>query len=266
MYYPTLSSSAPALSNYVSGCHTLHQREGRPFAYPTETRSIFPGPEIVVLLEGGWQVSHSSRPTALPQHVVSQQLFESGQIVATQRQASAFVIRFKPSGLFQLVGVPFFPLVGSWKRLEDLWPRQRERFALALRHCATDAEHQLFAEHFFQEQAARPLQVEDYVHQAVERIIETNGMSPIRDIAGNLRVSQRQLERKFLERTGIPPKYFARLIRADYTFHQIRNNPLKPITEIVTGAGFYDLSHFNKDFHMLTGRQLRELITRRSNH
>ena len=65
-------------------------------------------------------------------------------------------------------------------------------------------------------------------------------------------VSERQLERLFKKYIGLSPKYYARIIRFNYIFKLIH---LKNTSwaEVVYQSGFYDQSHFIRNFKAFTG-------------
>jgi methylphosphotriester-DNA--protein-cysteine methyltransferase len=56
-------------------------------------------------------------------------------------------------------------------------------------------------------------------------------------------------ERKFI---GLPPKFYARLIRFNYIFSLIQDKKLT-WSELASQSGYYDLSHFVKNFQSFTG-------------
>ena len=80
---------------------------------------------------------------------------------------------------------------------------------------------------------------------------------------GNLTVSRlaernfttvRQLQRKFLQHIGVTPKEFINIVRYQYTFPQIKNNPSrKSLDEIALESGYYDHAHLSNEFKRYTG-------------
>ena len=63
----------------------------------------------------------------------------------------------------------------------------------------------------------------------------------------------RQLERQSLERIGLPPKFFARLIRFSEAYKFKERNPQKTWTEISHRFGYFDQMHLIRDFRQFTG-------------
>jgi len=64
------------------------------------------------------------------------------------------------------------------------------------------------------------------------------------------RVDSRNLERTFCAATGMMPKQYARVIRFKRAYHAVIAPSRRPLTAI---EGFYDQSHFNREFRHFTG-------------
>jgi transcriptional regulator GlxA family with amidase domain len=61
------------------------------------------------------------------------------------------------------------------------------------------------------------------------------------------------LERKFLDRTGVTPKLFARLVRFDRAFREKNLNPLRDWRSIAFDCNYYDYQHLVRDYKEFTG-------------
>lgn len=85
--------------------------------------------------------------------------------------------------------------------------------------------------------------------------------SAINDRHGNVLISQlctefdigeRRLERFFSKAIGITPKKYARIIRHNFIYKIMQDNP-KGWTDVALRSGFFDQAHFIKDFQSFTG-------------
>jgi AraC-like DNA-binding protein len=65
--------------------------------------------------------------------------------------------------------------------------------------------------------------------------------------------SRRSMERNFLEEIGVGPKYFCRILRFNHAYALKRNYPDKSWNEILYLCGYYDQSHFIRDFKGFMG-------------
>jgi AraC-like DNA-binding protein len=111
-----------------------------------------------------------------------------------------------------------------------------------------------------------PMHLADH---AIRLILNHKGMIRMDDLANQLNVSPRHFRRMFSERVGLSPKFFARLKRFNYIrLAQSRAVPI-PWHEFVTEGGFYDQSHFIKDWVAFCGQppsaqafQIRQMESR----
>jgi AraC-like DNA-binding protein len=90
--------------------------------------------------------------------------------------------------------------------------------------------------------------------EAVSIGTRRKGLVQVGDLARQLRVSSRRLERLFAEHVGLPPKLFLRVVRFQEVLRGLRGE-----TNATTWAqraaqhGFYDQAHFIRDFKTFVG-------------
>jgi AraC-like DNA-binding protein len=92
------------------------------------------------------------------------------------------------------------------------------------------------------------------VAAAVELALSRRGLARVDDLAGRAGFSARQLERLFLDRVGIPPKVFLRITRFQEVLRAVRAGASGSTWAAVAAeCGFYDQSHFIRDFKAFVG-------------
>ncbi len=95
--------------------------------------------------------------------------------------------------------------------------------------------------------------------RAVEMIFAKKGMISVTEICQELSIGERYLQQLFQKYVGLSPKFFARIIRFSYIFGVIKEG--KPDwAQIVYEAGYYDQSHFIRNFKAFTGEDPSEYI------
>lgn len=92
----------------------------------------------------------------------------------------------------------------------------------------------------------------DNTNMVVNKILASNGMISKTVLASIAGCSERQLERRFKKHVGLSPKFYSRIIRFGYIFElmQAKDNSW---ADLVYESGFYDQSHFIKNFQEFTG-------------
>jgi AraC-like DNA-binding protein len=89
-------------------------------------------------------------------------------------------------------------------------------------------------------------------HKAVKALIASHGQLSLKEIQEKYQISERALERYFKTDIGLSPKFYTRIIRFSYIFQWVQK-PSIDWSEIVYKAGYYDQSHFIKNFKEFTG-------------
>lgn len=97
----------------------------------------------------------------------------------------------------------------------------------------------------------RPDETDKLVSEALRHIYRSKGSIRIYELAKTLHTSQSPLEKRFRKIVGASPKKFASVVR----LRAILNLSAKArnLTELAYEAGYFDQSHFTRDFKLLTG-------------
>ncbi|MDP4146877.1 MAG: helix-turn-helix domain-containing protein [Bacillota bacterium] len=98
------------------------------------------------------------------------------------------------------------------------------------------------------------------VMNAVYKLIKSKGKTSISELVEYTTVSQRQLERLFLEYVGVSPKRLSGLIRYQNLWQDILTNSNINMQDAVLKYGYTDQAHLLNDFkkyHLMTPKQAK---------
>jgi AraC-like DNA-binding protein len=104
------------------------------------------------------------------------------------------------------------------------------------------------------------------MHGCVQSIVSSNGQTPVDLIVDQLGISQRQAERKFNEQVGLSPKLFSRLIRFHSSLKFAAHPKPYSLTEIAYLSGYFDQSHFIREFREFSGISPKNYFNLNSQH
>jgi AraC-like DNA-binding protein len=90
------------------------------------------------------------------------------------------------------------------------------------------------------------------VDKAIELIFANRGMISVTEITATIGIGERQLERLFKKYIGLSPKFYTRIIRFSTIFQLIQQQD-PGWAGLAYEAGFYDQSHFIRNFKAFTG-------------
>lgn len=166
-----------------------------------------------------------------------------------------FGVRFHPGGLQPFLREPAHLFTGRINSLPDVCPTLWRDLAAIHEQSGTlegllTAADRLFATRL---QDAAPVPWQATLLSAVTLLTTVHSGLSIRGLAERLAVSERQLLRVFLERTGLSPKQFARTIRFQRALSLLHGQEGAALSEIALSCGYYDQAHFTREFVSLTG-------------
>jgi AraC-like DNA-binding protein len=92
-----------------------------------------------------------------------------------------------------------------------------------------------------------------HVRAAAKLLQQTKGQVQVRELADACFVSARQLERRFADVAGVPPKTLARMVRFDAVRTRLMFSPEVDLTALAYEFGYADQAHFIRDFRAFTG-------------
>jgi AraC-like DNA-binding protein len=90
------------------------------------------------------------------------------------------------------------------------------------------------------------------IKAAVQKIVLSNGTIKIKELASILNISLDAFEKQFRKTAGTSPKQFSSIVRLTSLINGKYNN--QSLSEIAYDYGYFDQSHFIKDFKMFTGK------------
>lgn len=91
------------------------------------------------------------------------------------------------------------------------------------------------------------------VLHSANQLFRTSGRASIESLAEETGYTPRYLTRSFREETGLSPKQLAKIIRFQTAVSALNAPMGRNLTEIALDLGYYDQSHFVKDFKAFTG-------------
>ncbi len=110
----------------------------------------------------------------------------------------------------------------------------------------------IMEDYFLKMVAKKEKKFEERVSTAVSLISENGGGIKISRLADMVFCSKRNLERMFLNYTGVTPKDFSKVIRFQKTLSMKQGTPEISLTRLAFESGYCDQAHFINDFKSIT--------------
>lgn len=119
---------------------------------------------------------------------------------------------------------------------------------------------------FFLTRLKRNYPFDHLLHFAIQQLVTSPQMWAIKDLAVKLGISQKHLISMFSNKVGLAPKAFSRISKFQKVIHQLESIKRIEWTWIATDCGYYDQSHFIKEFSEFSGVNPSEYLTQRGEY
>jgi AraC-like DNA-binding protein len=106
---------------------------------------------------------------------------------------------------------------------------------------------------FLKESLTKVIHQTDPLHGLIMEIITRKGNISVTELTRLSGLSMRQLDRKFNNLVGIPPKLFSRIVRFQSSLALNLAGASKNLTSLALDAGYYDQAHFIHEFRHFAG-------------
>jgi len=158
-------------------------------------------------------------------------------------------VRFKPGGAYPFLRFPLSEITDWRVALDDMGERMRGMFRRDIdgNRVIADIDRCLL------EELETALPIDEVVETAVSIINHAQGQIPVNFLGETLNISARQLERRFQVSVGLSPKMLCRIARIQAVISALRRQPDTAWLDIAHQNGFYDQSHFIREFKTLSG-------------
>ncbi|MFD2246848.1 helix-turn-helix domain-containing protein [Pontibacter ruber] len=161
-------------------------------------------------------------------------------------------VGFHPGGMHRLLGISMAELIDDHFDASDVFGSEMEQVNSRLQEARSFDEIKEVVEQFLLRKAKSMKQALPF-DKAMLELMRHNGNTPIEQIASLACLSLRQFERVSKERIGLPPKFFARLVRFSKAYRMRENFPQLSWTHIAYECGYFDQMHFIRDFKQFAG-------------
>lgn len=161
------------------------------------------------------------------------------------------LVFFKEAGAGPFFKQPLHELFRESVSLDNFMLRS-ELLILEEQLCSakTDSERITTVEQFLISRM-RNMEPDPIVSQAIAVIHQHHGNIRIKELLQQVHISQSPFEKRFRSAVGTSAKKFASIVRMKYALQAY--DPRRSLTELGHETGFYDQSHFIKEFKNFTG-------------
>jgi AraC-like DNA-binding protein len=207
-------------------------------------------PEIIFHFADPYAIKLSGRWKVQPKNLVAGQITSHFFLKNTGR-SSILGIKCKPAAFTHLFNISMHKLTNQVVELKGTLSGKLDGLANTLRSTDNHLQRIDIIGDQLTKMVPRVL-AEMPIEKAIAVIFATKGMTSVAHICQAAGTTERQLERLFRKYIGLSPKFYARIIRFSYIFQVVQKKEMNG-SALGLESGFYDQSHFIKNFKAFTG-------------
>jgi AraC-like DNA-binding protein len=157
-------------------------------------------------------------------------------------------VAFYPTGLYRLLKIPMRQTANTGLDAEKFWGTDIKLIIDLLRNASTYDEMTDITCEFLLKQSRDHVMAEEPIDRVVKEMIDPGMKLSLSDWASKACLSLRQFERKFIERVGISPKLFVRIVRFENSMKLKNDFKEKSWSEVALECDYTDSSHMLREF------------------
>jgi len=179
--------------------------------------------------------------------------------VQMRKGAGCIAICFHPGMAYNFFNVPMHVLTDTTVALSDLWKDTVTEIEDTLASANDNHTRVDIVQRYLLEKLVWDKQ-DQQMTSCMKQVQQSGGLISVNKLTNALGISQRHLSRKFQQYIGLSPKEYLRVSRFLRSLQLLKKYPTLSLTEIGYGSGYYDQSHFTRDYKAYTGHTPGELV------
>lgn len=192
-----------------------------------------------------------AREQNLKRHLVLGQ-FTKSYLYTLKGSADSIVFHFKPTMMYRMMQKPMHLFTDKIEPLQEHLPRYEELLNIINISNRSEILDQVQQFILNCEMSKPPTQIL-VVEKIVREIIVSNGNIDLLKLGKDEGVSERSMQRYFLEYIGVSPKTFKNIARFNFVTRSMEMGTNKKLNDLLYAAGYSDSNHFTKDFKKIAG-------------
>ena len=194
----------------------------------------------------------------LDEHLVTAPVFLDGANTVSRKlgfigKVDLIGIRFYEGGAYPFLGLPLRELRNEIALLDALQPAHLLEVQARLGETTSLPARIELLEGWLLGRLALGQERHALIPASLEILRQTNGRGSIPDLAQQLAISQRQLERLYQTQVGMSPKQYTQLLRVEAARLGLKQLQGQTTTTLAAELGYYDQAHFIHEFGAVIG-------------
>lgn len=198
-----------------------------------------------------------------PRYFIGGQLRREQPVLESLGRFGLFGAELAPTGFYRLFRSSAEPFTDGIADFAELFPELAADLDARIDPAASAEETVGVLQSFFRSLAIGAPEVPQ-VEAVVRDIASARGNVSVSELARRHGLSTRAMRREFLEVVGIPPKHYAKIVQMNAVVGALQADDPQTLSSLAMEHGYFDQSHFIRDFKRLVGWSPRAFLRSRS--
>lgn len=223
---------------------------------------VFPSPQAeMVFTYGDENASYSVFGTG-EEHLTNDYavsgFFTQKATYRNQDRLGVIMVGFKPWGIQPFIDFSVSEITDQNISLKDVYPAKIRVLEDEIRFVKSTEERIAVIERFLLEVVRYPKK-DKLIRESIFYINQSQGQAPIKSLAKQFHLCEKQFKRRFVQTVGIQPKLFSRIVRFQHVL-TLLNSLQVGLLDVAIRSGFYDEAHFIREFEKFAATTPKQFL------
>lgn len=207
-------------------------------------QDVVPNPCVNMVME-----DHRSGIYGVASRMYTKKIEGKGQV---------FGVKFQPGGFYPFIKSPISMLTDQALSIESVFGTDAIGYEQQLKSETEPAGMIALTESLFLQQLPAQDEAITVINQMIASILEDRDLTRVEQLCGLFHINKRKLQRMFNQYVGISPKWVIKLYRLQNAAAAMDSGSHHDLLKLSADLGYYDQSHFIKDFKSIIGKTPEE--------
>ncbi|MFS1510998.1 DUF6597 domain-containing transcriptional factor [Chengkuizengella sp. SCS-71B] len=165
-----------------------------------------------------------------------------------------FGVKFKPGGFYPFIKQSVSDLIDHPMDVQNVFAIDSRTLEKAVLSLPNEEKMVEYLESVICEKLPKKDENVRFINEIIDVIIENKEITKVDHVCEQIRINKRKLQRIFQQYVGVSPKWVIKLYRLQNAAEMIDHNLNHDWLKLSMDLGYYDQSHFIKDFKNIIGK------------
>lgn len=246
----------PYLTPFIE-CYWAASSDKPPFR---EQESLVPDGTMELMFNFGdnyAQICNGEKITVKGSHLIG--IRKQALLISQTSHQDVFSVRFRLGGAYAFFNIPSYLTANHFYTIGELLDKAYLELEEQLYEAADHLHRVLIMDHFFLSRLKNISAEQTFIAKCTKTLLQDSSLK-VHELASYFNTNYKNLERKFSQVIGLTPIELLKIKRFNKAILAMYSCKFSSLTDVAYECGFYDQSHFIREFKHLSGLAPRAFL------